>query len=443
MKGRIAALVMVMGLSIGSAFAQTWGNSPEDSINCRKNLSLYQEFYKQKAYDDALVFWRKSVALCPKSTESLYTRGVNLYEYQIKKNKANVELRERLIDTLFMVYDWRIEHFGKKGYVLGRKGSDMMQYRKDNPKAAYEAFEESVKGLGNEMEAGSIVYMYMARYEMFKKGESTKAELIQLYPRLKAVADFNIKNSNSEKEKEKYKTSADNLLQFFKEVAECSDLVEAYQPIFDSNKDKPEVLSEILSLLDAKECSDQDFYIQVAKRLQEISPSPRSAYSIANWYAAKGNCGSALEFYVEAFETADKLSEDEKAPFKINAGIACAKCYLVTNQYSRAKIFANKVLSIDADNGTAYMIIGDAYMYGGTECGDNPCAKKASYWAAVDKYYIAKGKDPSLDDKINPKIARAKGLFPTKEDCFFYGITEGSSFSIECWIGETTKVRFN
>lgn len=441
MKEKVLLVVMVLSLNVG--LAQKWGATPEDSVNCLKNLSLYQQYYKQKAYDDALTFWRKCVEICPKSSEALYTRGVKLYEYQIKKNKANKELKEKLIDTLFMVYDWRIEHFGKRAYVLGRKGSDMMQYRKSDSKAAYETFEESFKGLGNDMEAGAIVFMYMARYEMYKKEESTKSELIQLYPRLKAVADFNIKNAKDEKERKKYQTSADNLLQFFKEVAECQDLVEAYKPVYDQNKDNPEMLAEILGLLDTKDCSDQDFYIEVAKRLQEIKPSPRSAYSIANWYAAKGNCGSALEFYIEAFETADNMTEEDKAPFKVNAGIATAKCYLVTNQYSRAKIYANKVLGVDPNNGTAYMIIGDAYMYGATECGDNPCAKKAAYWVAVDKYYVAKGKDPSLGEKINPKIARAKGLFPTKEDCFFYGITEGSDFKVDCWVGETTKVRFN
>lgn len=434
-------MVLVMGVL--GLNAQKWGATPEDSISCRKNLSLYQEFYKQKNYEDAMKFWRVCVNTCPKVSEALYTKGVKLYEYQIKKNKANKELREKLIDSLFMVYDMRIEHFGKRGYVLGRKGSDMMQYRKSDPKAAWETFEESFKLRGNKMEAGALVYMYMSRFEMYKKELCTKGELIQLYPQLNAVAQYNIKNASKEKTKDKYQKTADNLLQFFKEVASCDDLVEAYTKVYENNKEDKETLSEILNLLDAKECTDKDFYIDVAKQLQSIAPSPRSAYSIANWYAAKGDCGNAIEYYIEAFETADNMSEEDKAPFKVKAGIATAKCYLVTNQYPRAKIFANKVLKVDPENGEAYMIIGDAYLYGGKSCGDNPCAQKAAYWAAVDKYYIAKGKDASLAEKINPKISKAKSQFPSKEDCFFYGITEGSTFTIECWIGESTKVRFN
>ena len=48
-------------------------------------------------------------------------RGARLYEKKIKKTKEDKELKELLIDTLMMVYDSRIEHFGERGIVLGRK----------------------------------------------------------------------------------------------------------------------------------------------------------------------------------------------------------------------------------------------------------------------------------------------------------------------------------
>ena len=44
---------------------------------------------------------------------------------------------------------------------------------------------------------------------------------------------------------------------------------------------------------------------------------------------------------------------------------------------------------------------------------------------------------------IGKKIANAKSRFPSKEDCFFYGINEGDSYTIGGWINETTSARFN
>ena len=60
-------------------------------------------------------------------------------------------------------------------------------------------FEEALRLRGNKMGAGAIVYMYKARYRMFKMDMCTKEELIEQYPVLKAIADFNIKNSKKEK----------------------------------------------------------------------------------------------------------------------------------------------------------------------------------------------------------------------------------------------------
>ena len=43
--------------------------------------------------------------------------------------EKDAEKRELLIDTLMMVYDWRIQNFGREGYVTGRKGIDFYKFR--------------------------------------------------------------------------------------------------------------------------------------------------------------------------------------------------------------------------------------------------------------------------------------------------------------------------
>src|SRR5690606_14176367 len=99
----------------------------EDSVKCVQNLSLYRDYYKQKMYDDAYKFWRIAYTICPAASEQMYLDGGNLIEYKMKKAESD-EAKKAYLDTLLEVYDKRIVYFGKEGYILGRKGTDMLRY---------------------------------------------------------------------------------------------------------------------------------------------------------------------------------------------------------------------------------------------------------------------------------------------------------------------------
>ena len=51
-----------------------------DSVNCVKNLSLFNEFIKQKAYAESLEPWRRCIEICPKSRKGLYTNGAKMFK---------------------------------------------------------------------------------------------------------------------------------------------------------------------------------------------------------------------------------------------------------------------------------------------------------------------------------------------------------------------------
>ena len=383
-------LAMAILVSVTALNAQKFGASPEDSLECIKNLSLYQDYYRQKQFDESLNYWRNVYTYCPKVSKGIYIKGVKLYEKKIKKTKEDKVLKELLIDTLMMIYDARIVHFGQRGLVLGRKAADVIQHRPSEVEAAYKMFEESLELQGNDMEAGALVYMYRTKYKIYKKGLCPKDEVISLYPKLKAIADYNVKNSTREKDKVNYQKTSDNLLEFFKQVAECEDLVKAFKPKFEKDPENIEQLKEILSLLNTKECDDVDFYITVAKKLQEKEPSAIAAWSIANWYVKKKDCATAIPFYEEAYKLADNMEEKEEiAPFKVKAILRAGLCQLSAGQYASAKQKALKALTIDPNSGDAYVMLGDAYLGGASTWGENACEKGAGYWAAVDKYQIA------------------------------------------------------
>ena len=72
-------------LFIGGTFAYGQGKYGADSIKCITNLSLYRDYYKQKAYEDAYKYWKVAYTICPASSERMYSDGIS-----IVKNKINI-----------------------------------------------------------------------------------------------------------------------------------------------------------------------------------------------------------------------------------------------------------------------------------------------------------------------------------------------------------------
>jgi hypothetical protein len=99
------------------------------------------------------------------------------------------------------------------------------------------------------------------------------------------------------------------------------------------------------------------------------------------------------------------------------------------------------VLELKPNDGSALILIGDAYAVGAASCGDNELTKKAAYWASVDKYIQAKRVDPSVLEIAEKRISSYSQYYPTTETIFFHGLKEGDSYRVECWINETTTIR--
>jgi len=430
----LAIVALGLGTQLSNAQIRTYTSNDEDSISCVQNLSLYIEFYKQKNYADAVKGWRKAAVTCPKSTESLWQNGISIFQ-NLAKAEKDAAAKDLLLDTLFWAYDQRIEHFGKEGYVLGRKGSDMAKYRKKDPKAANEVLMRSLELQGMKMEAGAMIYLYKTSLDLFKKGEIEKIALFDLYGRLAEISAHNINAAKSDAHVNAYTKAQENVDKMFVQVADCASLVEVFQPKYEATPDDAELLKRILKFMDKQDCTSEDLYQQAAVSLDKIEPSAESGYAIANGYAKKKQYGEALDYYTKAAERTDDNELKMKAYSK---GAAVA---LASGRYSTAKSYALKMLSINPNSGDAYIMIGDAYAKGRKGCGDNECTKRAAYWAAVDKYAKAKSVDPSVADQAQSRINTYTAQFPKKEDCFFHGINDGDPYTLDCWIGETTTVR--
>ena len=431
-------LFFIFCIITSNCFAQggKYGATPEDSVHCVQNLSLYSEFYKQKNYQDAIAPWRWLIDNCPKASKKMYADGVILMEYEIKKTKDAVK-KGKFIDTLMMVYDQRIKSWGEEGLVLGKKGVDMLKYRKDKPEDAFEALSRSVELTGNESEAGALVAYFQASVEMLKKEKTEKENVIEVFGKASEIIDYNLSVLTDDKKKKYYLTAKENVEILFEPVASCEDMVKMYGDRFKANAGNAPWLARATQMLDKKNCTDNTLYVQLAETLHNLEPSAMSAYNVGRMLMEKGQYSKASTFLKQAVD----LENDniKKADYYLTlAGLYSRDL----KQYSQARSFAEQSIALRPGWGKPYIMIGDMYSSSAAECGEKDDFKKnAVYWAAVDKYIKAKYVDNSITEDANKKIAVFSKYFPKTADAHFYGVHDGDSYTVECWINETTTVR--
>ena len=183
MKKILVALLTLSALMCGSdAFAQgKWG---ADSAECIKYLSYYKEYYKQKAYDEALPNWRQAYKLCPASAQqSLLVDGASLMRRLITKTK-DAELRNAIIDSLLVLHDQRAEHFPKYAVTaLNNKGLDLSNYVKNNPAKLYEGFEAIINATKEETKVNILLFNLQSAIEYYQEGGIQAEEVINVYQR--------------------------------------------------------------------------------------------------------------------------------------------------------------------------------------------------------------------------------------------------------------------
>lgn len=175
------------------------GKYGADSVKCVMNNSLYYEFfrqwkasdYKNEAWKDVVKPWRWVFLNCPKSTKNIYLHGEKLLE-QIIKNETSKEAKEKYIDTLMMLYDNRIEYFGNKGYVLGKKGSDLYRLRPSAYEETYKILKESVDLEGNETNGPVLIYYFRAAEKMVKEGKADTTLLVEIYDKASSIIEYNL-----------------------------------------------------------------------------------------------------------------------------------------------------------------------------------------------------------------------------------------------------------
>lgn len=176
-----------------------YGSDSISRIECAANLSMMSEFMKLNQFDYALPSWRKVFDECPASSRNIYLYGVKIYRSEIE-NEHDPEHRKGLIDTLLLIYDRRIKHFGQEGLVTGRKGIDILKYRPEAIQEAYDCFEKSVSLSGKESEEAVLINYMQTSVHLFRNEKIAEQELIDNYHVISDILNRRIGSGKTQSE---------------------------------------------------------------------------------------------------------------------------------------------------------------------------------------------------------------------------------------------------
>lgn len=430
----IAAALCVFGLN--SNAQGKWG---ADSAECIKYMSYYQEYFKQKNYDEAIPSWRKAYELCPATaSQNLLINGTTLVKRLIQKNANNPEYRQALVDTLMTLYRQRAEFYPKNSVTAyNNMGLDMANFVKNNPGFLYENYGKIIEANKEAVRARILLFHLQSAVDMYQNGELSAEDVIAVYQRdadmmetLKAKDDKEIEENKS------IKTDMGSIFAASK-IASCENLIALFGPRIDADPNNLQLATSIVTTMSfAPDCNDNDVFLKAVTSMNALNPSATSSYYLFRLHSARNNVEEAIKYMTAAIDS-DETDHAKDTEYTFELAAFCYKNGLNAKAYE----YANQVVAMgDELDGKAYFLMGN--IWGSTRCGGDEIATRAPMWVACDYMAKAKNADPSLAEEANRYIGQYSAYFPKTEDAFMYDLTNGDSYVVSCGgMRATTTVR--
>lgn len=445
MKRHALLILLLVGIIAGSSYTNAQ-EQKMDSMECLKNYSLYKEALKKKMYDYSIDAWRVMFNQCPDVTIRLYADGVEIYEHYIKKEQDEMR-KQALVDTLLLIYDQRIKYFGShpkypEAWVLGRKGLDIVTYRRNDVEAlkqAVECFEVSYSKLGNKMEPMVAVNWLQATNALMKNGDKEPQDVLNVYMNVDEVMAAQIAKQSNPKRKAMLNKASMSCVEIVTQSGfdDCVALESALSDKFLIVQDDADGLTRLLKLLDAFDCTDSELYAKAAEQNYNLNPNAEASYLLAKFFIMQNQFDKAKEYYLKTISQAD----DEDLQAKCFYELAVVTFSHFKNS-PEARKYAQNALQKKSNWGKPHILIGNIYAQESTKYGDNDFEHQTVYWVAIDQYKKAKSVDPDCQQEADKQINLYSQYLPDKETGFFHGIQEGDMYTIGSWINEKTTVRY-
>lgn len=414
-----------------------WGDSAEERKENMLNSQFLKESVDNRNYGLAAEYLQKLLSKSPKGSVNIYTNGIKLYKNKITRAET-AEEKAVLIDSLLLLYDIRLENFADhkkygKAYILDRKAKEYLNYKPEDREGIRKVFLEAIAA--TEEDAGSpdkeLVVIYFANLcDDYKNDAVDATQVIAEYDRLSPVFE------GAEGDDAAYKDQFESAFGS-SGAASCENLESLFSKKLADAPDDEALLYQAVTLMSRANC-DSDFFFTIAEKYYTIKPSSEIALFLAQGFQNRNEFEKAMKYLDEALSVETDPAEKEKLYVRIGM------IGLSTKNYAAALEAAKEVKNLNPENGFAYFIQGQCYA-SSANCQEIQC--QANYWVAYDTMSQAVSllaSEPDVQKVAESLMSSYRQAFPTKEECFFAELSDGSRYTITHGFanGVSTTVRY-
>ena len=428
-----AAVVTTSGVFAQSSFLDDpkWGDSPEDRQKNALEYNFLRDTYNNQNYDQAIGYLRGLLQNAPKASENIYIYGNNIYKNKIARSQS-LDEKNAYVDSLMMLYDLRIEHFGDKEgrgkpYIMQLKARDYLTYKPADRDGIMKLFKDALAESGNDVDPDFVNIYFKELTDDYKLDNIDMDTYMSEYANLEQIM-MGVDDADAKKTFEALFISSG--------AADCPNLEKMFSAQLAAKPDDVDLLAKAFGLLTSSGCKS-DFYISVGEKYYEKQPDSQTALLVASALEEKKDYAGALKYLRAAIAT----ETDPKT--KVDLCIRIAGSEIGAGNASNAADFARQAIEINPESGLAYLVLAQAYAVGANAC--QGFAKQSIYWLVYDTLLKAKqllGEDDPQAQTVDSQLATYRAGFPSKEECFFRGLKEGASCTVSCgWISGRTTVR--
>lgn len=419
-----------------TAFAQTGKvtgtpfGSGDDSLRCRKNISLLTSLGKTGDYADALKYWQQAYDECPGSSKNIYIVGAKILQWQLSNAKTPQD-KQALLDKLMKLYDDRITYFGddankgadaitldKIGDYSRIVGADNLDYN-----LLYSWVSPMVARYKEKTVPTLLYYYVLSSRNIAVKNKDKSEDYIKTYLEASELLDKALEEAGDNAEARKPLEDLEKQLDsdFAQSgLAGCDVLAKIYpQSSIDEHKKDKEYLQGALALYDRADC-DSPVVEAIGRYLFEIEPTFKAAMGMAGAAYRGKKYGEANTMLQRAISLAGS-SADRLKCYELLFAVA------TQSGNGQAHTWANKILSENPRSGKILMYLAESAAGAASRYYPNDKIKqRCYYYLIINKLRHAASVDPSVASQANSRIAYYSRFLPSAQEIFMYPGLKGS-----------------
>ncbi len=414
---------------------------------------LYRDFMKQKQYDEAMPYWEKVYNSAPAADgfrDYHFLDGVKFQEYMLAK-ETDPAKKKQFEDRIFELYQEATDCYPKRANLY--KGLAAFKTYYSYPDRASQAEQYGMFKEVVDMDKGEtadfIVNPFTALLmEQITTNSISTAEGQKYAQLIFEIVEYGTKNCKNTKDCARWDLVKDysparlEELEGIENFYPCSYYQEKYTKVYNSNPTDCETIGSVYSILKWGKCPSSDpLLIKLKPEVDRCFP-PEADDPVTT---AGPSCASSLREgrYVEAIDCYEgKAVGNADSERAASYYLTIAKIYYAhLKKFSSSRKYARKALELKPGWGKAHILIGKLYASSGPLCGPGRgFDSQVVTWVAIDEWNKAK-KDPETAAEAQTLTSKYHQYMPSKEDIFQRSINEGDSYTVKCWINQSTKVR--